>query len=255
MKKIDVNVLLGNWPYRKLYKAGLPNMKAYFEAEDVECGIVSSMSSMFYNDAFEGDEDLYEEVKGDKSFRMLLTLNPMMPGWKTDLEKGIKDFNVCGVKIFPGLHGYRLENDKCLEMVRTLEEKNLPLVIEHRMEDERNTYLASPTLLDMDAYRVLVKKTTIPVVIQSIYTWEVASLSDILDGQHNCYIDTSGLRGATFPIEEMLQSISVDCILYGTEYPMLCEKASSYIVDRAKISQEDKEKIFYKNAAKVFLTK
>ena len=253
MKKIDVNVLLGHWPYRKLYKEGLSNMKAYFEAEDVSCGIVSSMSSMFYNDAFEGDEDLYAEIGQDKDFRMLLTLNPKVPGWKADLEKGIKDFHICGVKIFPALHGYRLEDDDCLAMVRELEKYNLPLVIAHRMEDERNTYLSSVSPLDRDAYVVLVKKTTIPVVIQHLLTWEVAGLSEILDGKHNCYIDTSGLRGATFPIEEMMEHASLDTIMFGTAYPMLTAKASTYIIERAKISDEDKEKLFYKNAEKVFL--
>jgi Predicted metal-dependent hydrolase of the TIM-barrel fold len=252
MKRIDVNVLLGHWPFRKLYKEGLSNMKAYFKEEGVELGLVSSVNSTFYNDAFEGDEELYEEIGNDKAFKSVMTINPKVPGWREDLENGIKKFNICAVKVFPGIHGYRLEDAIFWELVNVLEEKQIPIMVAQRLEDERNTYLYVPTPLDTEALKVFGKKAKTPVIFLHLLTWEVGGLGEIFDGNHDCYFDTSGLRGATFPIEEMLRTVKIDTIMFGTQYPMLSEKASTYIVDRAEISAEDKEKILYKNAERVF---
>ena len=153
-----------------------------------------------------------------------MTVNPKVPGWREDLEYEIEHFHICAVKVFPCIHGYRLEDDIFWELVNVLEEKHIPIMVALRLEDERNTYLYVPTPLDTNALVVFGKKAKTPVIYLHALTWEVGALSEILDGKHDCYIDTSGLRGATFPIEEMLRTANIDTIMSGTQYPMYGSK-------------------------------
>ncbi len=252
MKKIDVNVMGGHWPFRKLYKEGAANMREYYAAEEVEWGLMSSFNSVFFQDAFEGDEDLNEQIRQIGSTRMVMTVNPKIPGWQKDLEYECEHFRICAVKVLPQYHNYGLEDDDFNELLAKLEEKRLPLMLVMRLEDIRNSYLWPVGSLDTDSIRVLVKRTSIPVILLHALVGEVKLLADLLDGKHDFYVDTSGMRGATFPIEELLNSVSEDSILYGTSYPMLSEKASVYIIEKAEIADGVKEKLFYQNAKKLF---
>lgn len=252
MKKIDVNVLGGHWPFRKLYKEGTACMRDYYNTEEVECGLMSSCDSIFFHDAFEGDEDLYQQIIELGATRMVMTVNPKVPGWQKDLEYECEHFHICAVKVLPQYHNYGLEDPDFNELVAKLEEKQLPLMLVMRMEDIRNSYLWPVGSLSTDSIRVLVKRVSIPVILLHALVGEVQQLADLLDGRHHFFVDTSGMRGATFPIEELLQSVSDESILYGTSYPLLSEKASVYIIEKAMISDETKEKLFYGNAKKLF---
>lgn len=252
MKKIDVNVMGGHWPFRKLYKEGTLGMQEYYHAEDVEWGIMSSFDGVFYQDAFEGDEDLFEQIAELGSTKMVMTVNPKVPDWQKDLEYECEHFQICAVKVFPQYHNYGLEDADFNELLMKLEEKQLPLMLVMRLEDVRNSYLWPVGSLGTDSIRVLVKRVSIPVILLHATSGEAKQLSDLLDGKHHFFIDTCGLRWDTFPIEELLKKVSEDAILYGTSYPMLSEKSSAYIIEKAHISDEIKEKLFYSNAKKLF---
>lgn len=252
MKKIDINTFTGHWPFRKVYNQSIESISSYMERDEVERALVSSFDSIFYNDAFEGDEDLHASILGNQKFHMVMTVNPKIPGWQKDLEYECEHFHVCAVKVFPTYHNYLLKDPDFLELVSVLEKKNLPLMIVLRLEDPRFVYLWSVGTIDLNTIRVLVGETTIPIIMLHGLTSEVQSLAPILDGQHNFYCDTCGMRYGIFPIETLRKTISVDSLLYGSSYPLLCAKAASYVIERADIPEEEKEKMLFKNAERVF---
>ena len=71
-RNIDINCLVGHWPYRKLYKNTFEEVQKIHKANGISSGYVSSLDSIFYNDPFEGDEDLHEILKGT-SYHHVLT--------------------------------------------------------------------------------------------------------------------------------------------------------------------------------------
>ena len=147
MKKIDVNCLVGNWPFRKIRKITFNDLKSIHEVNNMEYGYVSSLNSIFYNDPFEGDQDLHEIIKGTP-YKHVLTVNPELTWFIDNIEEGIKLFDIKGVRIYPGYHGYTLDNQPVERLCRILAEKKLPLFITIRMEDERLNYLFQPRGID-----------------------------------------------------------------------------------------------------------
>ena len=65
---IDINCLLGNWPFRKIRKNKFEDLKAVHKRNEIDYGYVSSLNSIFYNDPFEGDLELHEIIK-DTSYK------------------------------------------------------------------------------------------------------------------------------------------------------------------------------------------
>src|SRR5690242_3937862 len=106
---IDVNCLLGHWPFRKLYKNTLRDLQEVHAANGIQEGYVSSLNSIFYNDCFEGDEELHEMIK-DSSYHHVQTINPVMPGFAEDKDEGVRRFSSKAIRIYPTFHGYSLQD-------------------------------------------------------------------------------------------------------------------------------------------------
>ena len=102
MLNFDVNCLLGHWPFRKLYRNTYADLIRVHNENGIDCGLVSSLNSIFYNDPFEGDEELHKVIKGT-GYRHILTVNPMLPAFTEDIRKGVEFFGISGVRNFSGL--------------------------------------------------------------------------------------------------------------------------------------------------------
>ena len=85
MKIVDVNCLVGHWPFRKLYKNSFADLMEIHRKNNIGYGFVSSLNSIFYNDPFEGEEDLHNIIKGT-DYRHVLTINPMLPCFEKDIR-------------------------------------------------------------------------------------------------------------------------------------------------------------------------
>ena len=65
---------------------------------------------------------------------------------------------------------------------------------------------------------------------------------------------TSGIDDE-ITVETAIKSVGIDNIMFGTDYPYEDFKHAVDFVKSLNISDEDKEKIFYKNAEKYILKK
>lgn len=247
IRKADVNCLLGNWPFRKLYKNSFDDLKKVHTDNGISWGCVSSLNSIFYNDPFEGDEELHEIIK-DTAYEHILTVNPCLPGFSKDIENGLARFAIKGVRVYPGYHRYKLNDLQFLELCRILREYKLPLFLSLRMEDERLDYLLQPSILEsQDIAEFLKSNTENTVLLLNARNWELMNLRDMINNQDSVFCDTSGLKDGLFPVENILKHIHPDKILYGSLYPLYCMESTNLIVEKAEISNQIKEDIFGNN--------
>lgn len=68
----------------------------------------------------------------------------------------------------------------------------------------------------------------------------------------NVYFDICLTHHHEWPIERAVKEIGADRLLFGSDIPYYTKCMEKVIVENALISAEDKEKILYKNAAKLF---
>ncbi len=254
MNGIDVNCLWGSWPFRKLYKNRFEDLLKIHSETGIGGGYVSCMNSIFYNDPFEGEADLHEILQGSGAYRQLLTVNPTLPAYESDVEKGVERFGVKGVRIYPGYHNYRLD-DPCMEgLCALLRKYRLPLMLTMRLEDERLDYLYLPRRIAVpdELLKFAGSVRDIPILIMNLRYGEILSCEDAIRNQPNLYIDTSGIKDPVASLEEITKHIGDRKILYGSQYPLNALKSTLYEVTMAEIPRESKDRILYRNADDFF---
>lgn len=252
MIKADVNCLLGNWPFKKLYKNKFSDLIEVHARNGIAWGYVSSLNSIFYNDPFEGDEELHEIIK-DTGYRHILTVNPKLPSCAVDIKKGIELYNIKGVKVFPTFHGYSLDDRDFTGLCELLEKYKLPLFLNLRMVDERLDYIFKPAILGVEEIRNFIKNSSHnATILLNIRYHEILELKDELNSSGNIFLDTSGLKDGLFVIEKLLEIIPSDKILYGSLHPLFCLKSTLLTVEKAEIGLEDKEKILGGNLNQIW---
>lgn len=90
--------------------------------------------------------------------------------------------------------------------------------------------------------------------------WNILPLARTADGlfAENIYFDISGtsVLAADSPLEEefvwTLRGIGIDYILFGSDYPQMSVAASLEALDKLGLTEEEKRKIRYGNAQKLF---
>ncbi len=251
MKAIDMNCYIGNWPFRRLRQNSMEDLKRIHAENGIESGYVSSLNSIFYNDPYEGEKELQENLKGT-SYQHVMTLNPILPVWEQDIHRAEKEMNIRGIKILPGYHGYSLQEKSADRLYRVLENSGLALFVVVRMEDERLNYLMTPRQLSAEEICTFIRKHNgnVPIVLIGMLAAELMACKDGIRKARNVYFDTSGLRNL-FDTENLVKTFGADKILYGSQFPLYCLKSSFLMTDKAQIEEKDKEKIFYGNARRL----
>lgn len=247
--RIDINCLLGNWPFRKIRKNKFEDLKAVHRQNGIDYGFVSSLNSIFYNDPFEGDIELHEIIK-DTSYKHILTVNPLIPGFADDVKQGMELFNIKGVRIYPGYHDYKLDNKYLDELCNLLLENKLPLFISMRMDDERANYLMHPENINIsDLSRFLARHPENTFVLLSIRVGEVLSIKEIINSRKNVFLDTSGLKDWLFVIEKTTKDVNHHRIVYGSNHPLYCLKSTFLLIEKAEIEDAVKRDILENNVS------
>ncbi|MDF2667742.1 MAG: Amidohydrolase [Paenibacillus sp.] len=244
----DVNVLLGQWPFRKIYKNTLEDLRKVHSDNRITGGYAASLNSVFYNDPFEGDEELHEQIKGTE-YKHILTVNPDLPGWERDIEEGIRRFDIHGVRVYPCYHPFDLNGEAMSRLSEVLIKHDLPLFISKRMEDERLDYLLQQLPLAVDKLQqFIVSKPNLKIVLLTVRIGEIETMKDEILAHPHVYMDTSGLKDRVFVIEDLLKTIPVERVLYGSNHPLFTLKSSFLLVEMAAIEQSIKEQIWGSNA-------
>ena len=247
MSRIDVNCLLGHWPFRKIAKNTFEDLKKVHEANGISSGYVSSLSSIFYNDPFEGDEELHEIIKGT-AYKHVLTVNPSLPCFEGDIKNGLQKFDIKAVRIYPGYHGYKLSDDSVASLCNILVEHNLPLFLTLRMEDEWLNYIVQPRPVDISEIRdFLEANPRLKTVLLNIRVGEIAGLKDCIKSRSNILFDTSGLKDQVFNVDNLVEEFTASKIVYGSLHPLYCLKSTILQVEKAKLDDDTKNLIFSRN--------
>lgn len=245
MIKLDCNAFTGPWPFHKVRNRDFAALEAMHRQNGVGGGFVSSTEAIFYNDPLEADQDLARELAGRKDYRQVVTVNPTLPGTCAQLRHAIRELDVAGVRILPGLHGYPLHDPGLEKLCAVLEEERLPLFLTLRMEDARVEYLLkSQAISGWDLTGFLERHTNFPILLCNIHTFELQGLNSVLFQQDNVFADISGFKESSFCIEDMLEGGYGSRLVYGSTAPIFCLRSTLLLLETAQIPEADKAAVF-----------
>ncbi len=157
--------------------------------------------------------------------------------------KRIKSLGLRGIKMHNDFQGFNIDDDKMMFVYEEIVKNDLPILF--HMGD-RNVDSSSPKRLS----RVLERFPEMKAVaahMGGVFMWDESE--EYLVGR-DVYFDTSS---SLFLIGNerflrMIKNHGADKILFGTDYPLSdYEKEFSYF-EKLSLTEEEKDRIFYKNA-------
>lgn len=175
------------------------------------------------------------------------TLHPDSEDKDGDVEHLI-NLGLKGVKLHPDIQGFKLDDYRCLKIYELCEKFHLPLLI--HTGDSRYDYSNPNRLIPiLDIYDKLV---VIGAHFGGWSMWEEAT--ELLHGRKNFYVDCSSSFYALDDetIVRLIRTYGADNVVFGADYPMWCPKTEVERLKSLPLTDEEKEKIFRKNAVRIY---
>lgn len=245
MKRLDFNGFAGNWPFFKVRNNTVEKLAQLHAHCGITGGFVSSLEAIFYQDPYEAELALARQLKGTP-YLHAMTLNPMLPGWKDDLKRGVKQLNIKAVRLVPGFQGYTLADPVLEEVAADLQVYGLPVILTLRMRDERTMWMIQPDNVSVEALQgFLDKYPDIPTVVTHIRAAEAEKLAPQFAARENLFVDISGFKDGLFVLDRMAtESAARGHLVYGSGAPLMEMQATTLQIDTAQIPEETKAEIF-----------
>jgi predicted TIM-barrel fold metal-dependent hydrolase len=177
------------------------------------------------------------------------TIHPDSADLKGDIER-IIDLGLKGVKIHPDFQGFKLDDYRYLKMYELCEGR-LPVLI--HTGDKRYDF-SNPNRLKP----ILETFTDLTVIGAHFGGWSIwEKAAQELYGYKNLYVDCSSSLYALTPLKakSIVRLYTADKVIFGTDYPMWNASEEMKRFKALNLTDEENEKILYKNAAKIFKLK
>ncbi len=185
------------------------------------------------------------ECKQHKEFYGFGSMHAAYPDKLEELNR-MRELGLRGVKIHPDTQCYNMNDDRMDEVYDYLSREGLPVLI--HCGDYRYDYSHPRRLRD-----ILNRFPKLTVVAAHFGGWSVWDLAlEYLKDTH-CYLDTSSSIAmlGTVRAEELIRIYGAERIVFGTDFPMWVLKDELSFFDKMSLTQEERELIFYQNAAKI----
>ena len=247
---IDVNTSVGNWPFSTLKYTSPYKLTRLMNRLGTTCSFVAPLEGLFYKDTQVANRQMYKAIS--KYYPKLLPfyiINPRFPGWKEDITECIRNMKMTGIRIFPGYHGYKIEDRCCIELFRQLNRLSIPLQIAPRIYDTR---MHHPRFLVKDANiqalpGILCELPELRVCVLNLRSLqEVFKEKEVLHDFENCFIDISFFEGVDC-ISKLLEYVSINNILFGTNAPLLIALSAKYKLKEADLNPKQLDAIMRTN--------
>ena len=188
----DVGCFLGTWPLRSLPSAGLSALRAQARRNRVKCAAVSAFEEVFWEDAFQATRWSVAQIAQIRWALPFQVVNPSFPGWQKDLERGVRDLGVKGVRLAPAYHRYSLRHAGVRRLADAAREYGLPVALHVRLQDERMHWIARfPPVPPKEAAQFLEKTRDLRVALLGFEFSEMAAVTEAVNGRADTWVDWS----------------------------------------------------------------
>lgn len=156
------------------------------------------------------------------------------------LRKTLMEGRFRAARFQPRKGYYGFSGELFAAQFHTMEEIKLPLLLD--LNQEKSEYLLDYDLTD----RFLALFPRLPVILVNTSYHVDTVLYPLMERHDNLYIETSGYQGFRC-IEGLASRFGTERILYGSRYPFFYPSASRCRVERAFLTDRQKEQIAHGN--------
>ena len=238
----DCHGHLGVHPDFPAYKHTAEEMLEVMDLLNIEVLAITSTRAC-YTDCPRGNAEVDQALrKYPQRFRGYITVNPRPPGeGLRELERWSHFHRPPLIKFHPDLHKYPV-NGEAYQPLWDFAHQTRGVVLVHTWESDPNCgpLMLAPIGRSYPHARI--------VVGHSGVTWRgYEQALEAAEAAPNTYLDITGSQSHRTMLERMVARVGADRILFGSDLPYLEAAMAIGRVLSAKISDQDREKIFRKN--------
>jgi predicted TIM-barrel fold metal-dependent hydrolase len=236
LKIIDTHGHYGQWPFP--IKTWEPeDIRRLFHRLGISKGIFSSSLGVTY-DFREGNRELAEKFKGFPELLGYVTINPNYPGESiVELDRYLDGPTFVGVKLHCMYTGVRVNSIGTLKVLEKVAEKGVPILIHGSLTET------------MDACR---KIPHLKVIMAHQGSYGLRGQAHVLADFPQIHFDFCSTPKEQGKLRAALDVVGADRILFGSDVTLINLSYVLGIVKDTPLSVEEKEKILYKNAQRLF---
>lgn len=186
---------------------------------------------------------MIEQIQGNARFIPCVLLNPHFGQEAvTELETGVKEWGVRGLKLMPTKHGYRLNSEGVQLLVAKCAELNIPVSV------HSEGGWANPLFIGVLAE----KFPDVPVIMDHMgYRYWVAEAIEAAKRTPNLYLATTAVMEPHF-IYQAIKSVGVERIVFGSNGPLTIPKMQLDVIKSLGLSPEDEAMVLGGTLAQLY---
>ena len=216
----------------------------YAECSPIKIFVVNSVA-LTANTVKRLNTFVAEQCKAHSEFVGLGTLHPDMENADEEIER-IISLGLKGIKLHPDTQKFNADSDKAMKLYEKFAGR-LPLLIHGG--DHRYDY-SHPRRLE----RIEQCFPQLTMVAAHLGGWSIYEEAVPYMSRMHCYMDISSVMPFVKPerVRELIRLYGADRLLFGSDYPMWDPVSEYESFMKLDLSQEEQEKILYKNTAAIF---
>jgi len=244
----DTGCFLGSWPFRSLPAFGLRALKRMAARHRVTRAAVSSFEEIFREDGFEATRAVATLIAGEPWLAQFQVVNPTFPGWEKDLERGIGELGIEGLRLAPGYHAYSLAHTGVAELIAAAREHGLPVALHVRLQDERMHWICRfPPVPMKEVEAFLERSRGVRIGVMGCEISEIRVIAKAVRNRRNVWVDWSRLRALLGGMDRLLEIIPPSRVLYGSLWPLQTPSAMLNLAELARLGRADRKRILWDN--------
>ena len=232
LKIADVNTVFGFFPKRKI-DCSLERLISLIEKYRISKVLTISLKSAFY-DYVEGNEETLRACNGDSRLIPVASVDPRAYLGGLDEIEELRKRGFRAVRLFTEFQSYPIDYAPLLRLFKNLEGMDLPLLI-------YNTGYGLMTKVVRET-----RGRGYPVIMLGCSYSALSEFIVLSIENPHLYIETS-LLDTPDAFELLTRKVGSSRIIFGSGIPLNYFESSYLMVERAEISEHDKELILYYN--------
>jgi predicted TIM-barrel fold metal-dependent hydrolase len=249
---IDGNVLIGNWPFRKLpcIKAG--QVQKILLASGINRALAASLDAILFRNVQDGNEILYSDLARHRDFfTPVATINPSYARWEKDYEQALQE-KCAAIRIYPEYQGWRLLDFCARELYRACQEDNLPLILTAEIEDARQRHpLDKPAdWTSAEAKQLIEEFEDLKLLVVNARAEKLKEIALSLseENRKRIFFDISAVWGAFVDdLDLCLKQVGVSQFVFGSHAALKTPETAVTKLGLSKIKEQEKRQIIELN--------
>ena len=260
---IDMNALIGRWPFQPLGCEGPDDVLELMDRAGIDQAVITSLNSVFYYDAGIGNHEVGAACQAHPDrFIPFAIINPNLPRWREHLKECVESYGVKGIKLHPDFHKYSLvpsgrSSQAPAELMAEARHLDLPVYLQTSLLDMRH-YPGYCFNWQVPVEEVAAALEAYPdnTFVIGGGRWFGGVANDLVKrseraGVSNFSIAVDGLGGPYDGVGDLMGRVGVERLLLSTRSPVLYAEAAIDMVQQSFISEQDQGKILGGNAARL----